>query len=48
MTIYQVNEIVQGIEAGTFVILGFRQIDGEDWAQLKEVNPKDHSQNSSR
>lgn len=39
-----VNEIVKGKVAGTFVILGFRNIDGEEYAQVKEVNPNDHTQ----
>lgn len=41
---FQVNQIVKGARAGTFVILGFRTIGGEQYAQLKEVNPNDHSQ----
>ena len=40
----QVNQIVKGVRAGTFVILGFRQVGGEDGAQVKEVNPNDHTQ----
>ena len=41
----KINQIVKGKFAGTFVILGFfKQQDGEEWAQLKEVNPADHSQ----
>ena len=38
------GQIVKGKVCGTFAILGFRQIDGQPWAQLKEVNPADHSQ----
>lgn len=39
-----VNQIVKGKHAGTFVILGFfKQSDGEEWAQLKAVDPQDHS-----
>ncbi len=39
-----VNQIVKGKKAGTFVILGFfKQSDGEKWAQLKAVDPQDHS-----
>ena len=41
---YTVNQIVKGRVAGTFVILGFRTIDGVEHAQLKVINPKDHSQ----
>jgi len=43
---FQTNQIVKGIKAGTFVILGFRNIDGEDCAQLKGVNPSNHNQTS--
>lgn len=32
---FQVNQIVKGQRAGTFVILGFRNIGGEQYAQLK-------------
>jgi len=41
---FKINEIVKGHKAGTFVILGFRRIDGQDYAQLKEVNPENHAQ----
>lgn len=41
---FTVNQIVKGVRAGTFVILGFRTIAGEQYAQLKEVNPNDYSQ----
>lgn len=40
----QINQIVKGKRAGTFVIIGFRTIAGEQYAQLKPVNPADHSQ----
>jgi len=41
----EINQIVEGKFAGTFVILGFfKQQDGEEWAQLKQVNPEDPSQ----
>jgi hypothetical protein len=41
----KINQIVKGKFAGTFVILGFfEQQDGEQWAQVKEVNPANHSQ----
>ena len=36
----ELNQIVQG-RVGTFVILGFRNIDGVESAQLKEVDPTD-------
>ena len=35
------NQIVKGKIAGYFVVLGFRKIEGEDYAQLKVVDPKD-------
>lgn len=40
----EINQIVKGRYAGTFVVLGFRIINGEKWAQLKEVNPKDYTE----
>ncbi|MGB1651169.1 MAG: hypothetical protein ACPHEP_09085 [Acidimicrobiales bacterium] len=40
---FEVNQIVKGIKAGTFVIVGFRTIDGEAHAQLKAVDPADYS-----
>lgn len=42
MNKFSLNQIVKGRAAGTFVILGFREIGGEPWAQLKEVNPVTH------
>ena len=41
---FTLNQIVKGKVAGHFVILGFRQIAGETYAQLKPVNPADHRQ----
>lgn len=41
---FAVNQIVKGKVAGTFVVLGFRKIAGEEYAQLKAVNPADHNQ----
>lgn len=38
------NAIVKGIRAGTFVVLGFRNIGGEEYAQLKEVNPNNYDE----
>lgn len=40
---FQVGQIVKGIRAGTFRILSFRSIGGQEGVQLKEVNPNDHS-----
>ena len=40
---FSINQIVKGHYAGTFVILGFRTINGEIYAQLKIVNPRDYS-----
>ena len=40
---FKVNQIVAGHAAGVFVILGFRQIGGEDYAQLKTVHPTNHN-----
>jgi len=39
-----INQIVKGHKAGTFIILGFRTIGGEHYAQLKSVNPANHNQ----
>jgi hypothetical protein len=41
---FSLNQIVNGRNAGTFVIVGFRIIDGELHAQVKAVNPKNHAQ----
>ncbi len=41
---FQVNQIVKGKVAGTFVILGFREIHGDAYVQVKAVNPNDHTQ----
>ena len=35
---FEINQIVRGKVSGRFVIIGFRSIDGEEWAQLKEVD----------
>ena len=40
---YQVNQIVQGIKAGTFVILGFRTVGFDEGVQVKEVDSKDYT-----
>ena len=39
---FKLNQIVKGKKAGTFVIIGFRKINNEDYAQLKEVNPRNY------
>ncbi len=44
---FNVNQIVKGKVAGYFVVLGFRKIDGEDYAQLKSVNPANFSQQAA-
>ena len=36
---FRLNQIVKGQVAGTFIILGFREINGEQHAQLKEIDP---------
>lgn len=41
---FEINQIVKGKRAGTFVILGFHTIGGEQHAKLKAVNPADHTQ----
>ena len=41
---FSINQIVCSLGKSQFVILAFRQIEGEVWAQVKEVNPNDHSQ----
>lgn len=41
---FAINQIVKGKRAGTFVIVGFRTIGGEQHAQVKSVNPANHSQ----
>lgn len=35
---FQINQIVKGHKAGTFVIVGFRTIGGEQYAQVKEYD----------
>ena len=41
---FKANQIVKGIKSGYFLILGFRTIDGEDYAQVKEVNPNNYDE----
>ena len=43
-TEFNINQIVKGKVAGTFVILGFRNFGGEIGAQVKPVNPKNHEE----
>lgn len=43
---FSINQIVKGHVAGTFVILGFREIGGETYAQLKVVNPANYAETS--
>ncbi len=39
-SMFSVNQIVAGKNAGVFVVLSFRiGADGERWANLKEINP---------
>ena len=40
---FEVNQIVKGKVAGHFIVLGFRKIGGEDYAQLKCVDPSDYT-----
>jgi hypothetical protein len=35
---FQVNQIVKGNKAGTFIILALRTIGGEQYAQVKEYD----------
>ena len=41
---YQVNQIVNGKVAGTFVILAFRSVGGESGVQVKPINPNNHAE----
>lgn len=43
---FNVNQIVNGVVCGTFVILGFRVVGKEWFVQLKCVNADDHTQTS--
>lgn len=40
---YQLNQIVEGAKAGTFVIVAFRTLDGVEGVQVKTVDPNGHS-----
>ena len=43
----EINQIVKGKKAGTFVVLGFRIIAGEIYAQLKTVNPNNYAEHGA-
>ena len=47
MTNFNLNQIVKGKNAGTFVIVGFRTVGFDDGVQVKSVNPNDHTQVAS-
>ena len=36
---YNIGDIVHGNRSGTFVVVGFRVIEGERWLRLRSVNP---------
>ena len=38
MNKFSINQIVKGKVAGVFVIVGFRSIDGVEYAQVKRYN----------
>ena len=40
---FKINQIVKGKVAGCFVVLGFRTIGEDKYAQLKIVDPSDYS-----
>ena len=46
MAHFATNQIVKGERAGTFVVLGYREIGGAAGYQLKAVNPDNHAQHS--
>lgn len=41
---FTAGQIVRGARAGTFVVLGFRSIGGDEHAQVQAVNPANHSE----
>ena len=47
MSNFGINQIVRGKTAGAFVILAFRTVGGVRGAQVKPVNPADHSQHGA-
>lgn len=44
MNNFEINQIVKGKVAGTYVILGFRTIGHEEYAQVKAVNPANYAE----
>jgi len=38
VTKFEINQVVRGKVAGEFIVLGFRNIAGEEYAQLKPYN----------
>lgn len=44
---FAVNQIVKGVRAGTFVVLGMRTIVDIEGAQLKPVNPNNHAEHGA-
>lgn len=36
---FQINQIVKGVNAGQFIVLGFRTVAGEQLVQVKPYNP---------
>jgi hypothetical protein len=44
MSNFNLNQIVKGTKAGTFVIVGFRTVGFDDGVQVKEVNQHDYTQ----
>ena len=47
MTNFTINQIVKAKGESPFVIIGFRNLDGENYAQVKCVNPANLSQTSA-
>lgn len=44
---FNINQIVKGKRAGTFVVLALRTVGGEQGAQVKPVNPANHAQHGT-
>ena len=38
-TAFEAGQLVRGVNAGTFLVLGLRTVGGEQYAQLKECCP---------
>jgi len=36
---FQINQVVFGVRAGKFIVVGFRSIGGEPMVTVREVNP---------